>query len=90
MVVVAAFQFDDVNIDKLWEHGIVPRQVDDILDSKFVVVPNRTARRARYLLIGRDRSGQCIAVPIEPSYDPVVWRPITAWYCKAVEAVKLT
>ncbi len=79
---VEGFLFDDDSVDKFATHGIGERQVDQVLDSDFVIVPNRKRRRALYLLVGRDLGGMCIAVPIEPTRDPGIWRPITAWPCK--------
>jgi hypothetical protein len=40
-------------------------------------------------VIGHDNGGACIAVPVEPTHDPSVWRPITAWPCKQSERAKL-
>lgn len=87
--VIASFVYDDENEDKLWEHGIVREQVDDVQTRPHTVRRNRRHRRAPLMVIGLDRSGQCIAIPVEPTYDPVVWRPVTAWYCKESEAVRL-
>ena len=89
MVQIRAFLFDDENEEKLAAHGIKSRQVDQILDDEFLVAANRKARRAAYLVIGRDWGGMCIAVPIEPTPNPYVWRPVTAWRCKASEEARL-
>jgi uncharacterized DUF497 family protein len=83
------FLIDDENEAKIAAHGIRSEQVVQILDDEFLVVPNRKGRRGVYLVIGHDWGGACIAVPIEPTHDPVVWRPITAWPCKPGEAVRL-
>lgn len=86
MIRIDAFLFDAVNEDKIAAHGLAVLQVSQLLDQEFVVVPNRKARRAAYLVIGRDHGGTCIAVPIEPmTYDQTLWRPITAWRCKDSE-----
>jgi len=82
---IAAFQFDDKNIEKFATHGLTDRQVDQILDNEFLVVPNRKTGRGSYLLLGTDNGGACIAAPVEPTTDPEVWRPITAWPCKDSE-----
>jgi hypothetical protein len=50
---------------------------------------NRKGRRAPYLVIGEDHGGACIAIPIEPTYDEAIWRPVTAWPCKAHERSRL-
>lgn len=77
--------FDEVNEDEMANHGIAPEQVLQVLDGPYKVKKNRRARRATHLIVGRDRQGQCIAIPIEPTYERTIWRPITAWFCKRHE-----
>lgn len=90
MAQVLAFLFDEDNIEKFAAHGLAWWQVEDILDdTQRVVVPNRRRRRAAFLVIGRDRSGRCIAAPIESTWDPTLWRPVTAWPCKRNESARL-
>jgi uncharacterized DUF497 family protein len=89
MIQIYAFLFDDENEEKLALHGIRTEQVEQILDERPLILPNRKGRRAAYLMIGRDWGGACIAVPIEPTHDPRVWRPVTAWRCKASEEARL-
>lgn len=86
---VEGFQFDDDNSQKFGAHGLTDRQVDQILDNEFLVVPNRRSRRGSYLLLGTDNGGACIAVPIEPTAESGIWRPITAWPCKQAERIHL-
>ncbi|MCH8993648.1 MAG: hypothetical protein IH959_01605 [Chloroflexi bacterium] len=81
--------FDDENIDKMWEHGILQEQVRQVLDNRPAIVVNRRERRGLYVITGRDNGGACISVPIEPTSDPLVWRPITAWPCKDSEEARL-
>ena len=88
-VSVTAFAFDDVNAEKFARHGLTDRQVRQVLDNENVIVPNRKRRRAPRLLIGRDHGGTCIAIPIEPTLEPSVWRPVTAWRCKDRERARL-
>jgi len=91
--VVEGFLFDEVNEEKFSMHGLSYRPVLQILDDEchgeYHMVRNRRRRRGLYLLIGRDHGGQRIAVPIEPTHDPTVWRPITAWPCKQSELRQL-
>jgi len=77
--------FDDTNEEKLWAHSLTISQVDQILDNAYAIVRNRQNRRAPKLLIGRDHGGQCIAVPIEPTYYSGYWRPVTGWPFKPRE-----
>jgi hypothetical protein len=82
-------QIDDENIEKMWAHGVLPEQLLQMLGNRPLVIANRKDRRGIYLVIGRDDGGACIATPIEPTPDPVVWRPITAWPCKKNEEGRL-
>ena len=77
---------DDRNEAKINDHGLSVRQVVQILGNEHMILRNRRRRRtAMYLVIGRDDGGACIAVPVEKTPEPGVWRPVTAWRCKAAE-----
>lgn len=86
---VEAFAIDDFNESKFWSHGLTREAVLQVLGNRRVVVRNRKGRAANHLLIGRDDSRRCIAIPIIPTQDPYTWRPATAWFCKPSEAAKL-
>lgn len=79
------FVFDDENEEEMAAHGISPDHVLQVLDEPFKVKKNRRSRRATHLIVGRDRQGQCIAVPVEQTHTRGLWRPITAWFCKPHE-----
>lgn len=85
-ITVADFQFSERADTKMWNHGIDFDQLREVLNHRYVVKRNRNDRSAEYFLIGRDNNGRCIAVPMLPTDDPYLWRPITAWYCKPSEA----
>ena len=86
---VEALLIDEDNEDKFAIHGLNSRQVVEVLEYEHLIVPNRKQRRGLFLLIGKDRGGACIAVPIEPTNDPALWRPVTAWRCKDSERARL-
>ena len=86
---ITGFLFDDDNEAKMARHGISPRQVSQILDGEHVIVSNRGKRRGLYLFIGQDHGGACISVPVEPTHDRALWRPITAWPSKKHERARL-
>jgi uncharacterized DUF497 family protein len=88
-ITINAFLYDDDNEEKFAAHGVTAVQVDQVLDGDITIHSNRKERRGLYLVIGRDYGGRCLAVPIEPTHDPVVWRPITAWPCKPNEEARL-
>jgi hypothetical protein len=76
--------------DQMWQHGVYLDQLREaIWAGRYVVTPNRRDRAASHLLIGRDQQGRCLVAPIVGTDDPVVWRVITAWYCKSGEAAIL-
>jgi uncharacterized DUF497 family protein len=89
MPLVTDFLFDDENEDKIARHGLSAQRVLQVLDQEHILVPNRKSRRASHLLIGTDHGGACIAIPIEPTHDPTLWRPVTAWPCKDNEYARL-
>lgn len=79
---VEGFLIDDDNEAKFWHHGLTVTQIMQVLDHPHRIKRNRKERRASHLVIGRDGQGRCIAVPIEATHIPRVWRPVTAWPCK--------
>ena len=86
---IAELEFTDHTIAKLWSHGIVPDQLYAVLDGFWTVIRNRKHRTASHVLLGTDDQGFCLAIPIVATDDPLMWRPITAWYCKSSEAAIL-
>jgi hypothetical protein len=88
-VTIYDFAIDDDNIEKFAAHGLSARRVLQVLDNDFEIVSNRKGRAAPLLVIGRDNGGACIAVPVVPTYDRTVWRPVTAWLCKGSEEAVL-
>lgn len=88
-ITVLDFRMTRTAESKFWTHGIDVEQVFQMLENEYVVDRNRKHRAAGRVLIGRDNHGRCIAVPILPTDDPTIWRPVTAWYCKPAEFAKL-
>ncbi|MBI4287626.1 MAG: hypothetical protein HY671_04245 [Chloroflexi bacterium] len=80
---------DEENEEKFAAHGVSARQVTEVLGNVHVVLKNRKQRRGLYLLVGKDKSGRCIAVPVEATHKKTLWRPITAWPCKQSEETLL-
>jgi len=89
MRIIAGFLIDEVNEEKFWSHGLSSHDVVEGLENPRILVPNRQGRAAPYLIIGCDHQERCIAVPVQPTNDPVIWRPVTAWFCKPHEAALL-
>ena len=88
-VTITRFLFDDENEEKFAAHNVSAEQVYQALRNPHIIVSNRKERRARHLLIGRDDGGACLAIPVTPTTDPAIWRPVTAWRCKDRELAVL-
>lgn len=73
----------------MWEHRVDAEHLYSVISGNYIVRPNRAHRAAPYLVIGEDDEGRCLAIPVVPTDDPNIWRPVTAWRCKASEAAKL-
>ena len=86
---ILEFLIDEDNEAKFTEHGLTSRQIVQVLDRTHLIVKNRRRRRASHMIIGRDHGGACVAVPIEPTHETTIWRPVTAWPCKASEHARL-
>lgn len=87
-ITVAALIIETHTADHMWErHLIDSEQVREILDGRYVVIPNHGT--APYRIIGRDYQGRCIAAPIAPTHDPLVWIVASAWYCDKEEQMIL-
>ena len=83
------FLFDDDNEREVAAHGVMPIEILQVLENQSVIQPNRRARRGTFLLIRVTNGGSCLAIPIESTHAPGIWRPITAWPCKRSEFAKL-
>ena len=86
---VLEFLIDEDNESKFADHGLTVRQVLQVLESPHLIVRNRSRRRAAHLIVGRDHGGACLVIPIEPTHERTLWRPVTAWPCKSSELTRL-
>jgi hypothetical protein len=57
----------------------------DVLQRRFTMIANESGRGGSHLLIGRNRQGDCLTIPVE--YDELTrdWVAITVWRCTARE-----
>ena len=74
---------------QMFRRGITTDQLLEVLANRYVISRNRKQRSASHIILGHDNSGRCLAVPVVPTGDPLVWRALTAWPCKPSEAAKL-
>ncbi len=71
--------FDDGNLAQLDRHNISFEDVVAVLHGDPKFFRNKRGRAGTRLMIGTDRSGRILAVPIIETPVKGVWRPITAW-----------
>lgn len=90
--IITALLMDDENRDKFAFHGLSDNQVSQLLGNDNVILPNRRTdiHKATHVLIGRDNGGAPIFAPIEPTHEPDLWRPVTAWPATGWELAQLT
>ena len=86
---IEGFLIDEENEEKMAAHGLSTHRVIEMLENTHLILRNRKRRRGLYLIVGRDNGGACIAVPVEATRERTLWRPITAWPCKAQEETLL-
>ena len=79
MPVYRELAFDDDNLAELDRHNISPDDVLAVLYGQPKFFANKKGRSGTRLMIGPDRSGRLLAVPIVETPVRGVWRPITAW-----------
>ena len=83
------FLFDYGNEEEFAVHGVSSVEVLQVLGNRYLIQPNRRARRGAFLVIGTTDGGSCLAIPIKPTHDREIWRPMTAWPCKRSGIAKL-
>lgn len=86
---IAYLDLTERAIGKAAWHKISEDQIYAVLGHVRVALRNRAKRVASHVLYGMDDQGRCLAIPNIPTDDPLIWRPIIAWYCKPSEVAIL-
>lgn len=77
---VAEFEFDDDNLDELWEHRITEDDVLSVHEGRTVFLRNKNQATGTHKMIGRDARGRLLTIIIVPvSRREGIWRPITGY-----------
>lgn len=74
--------FDDRNREKMHGHGISVRQALEVVDECPRLLRNDAPDGAPFLLVGPDKSGTFVTMPIDPTNEYGTWRPRTAYPSK--------
>ena len=86
---IEEFPIDDDNEEKIANHLVDGDQDSPDTRQRPCHTFEQDGAAGLYLVLGRDHGGACIAVPIEPTHQYSVWRPITAWPCKRTDRSQL-
>jgi uncharacterized DUF497 family protein len=69
--------------DKLGARAISIEEAQQLLDNRYLVVPNPRRRRqrqlARRLLIGKTDGGRALTLVVERTREPTTWLIVTGW-----------
>jgi len=79
-VTVLGFSIDERTEAHLEAHDVLVEALSEVLEGEHRIRRNKRNRRATHVITGFDRHGYCLAICIEPTHDPVIWIPVTAWY----------
>ena len=69
-------------------HGISIRQALEVVDEQPRLLRNDAPDGARLLLVGPDKSGTFVTMPIDPTDEFGTWRPRTAYPSKLSEEAR--
>jgi len=78
-VEVRALFWDEQNEGHIADHGVTPREVNQMVENPHIVVKNRNHRRGQHLMIGRTHGGRVLTVPLAKTRLRDTWRPTTAY-----------
>lgn len=82
---IETFLFDRGVEAALMVSGLTAKQALEVLEHEYVIVPSIDPRSDDYILVGYDNRGICITLPIVPTHEPSVWRPLDGWPCNPEE-----
>src|SRR5207253_10921910 len=82
---IRAFAYDEGNLWEMGRHGVSALECDQALENGLAIRRNRRDRAAEWIAFGRTDGGDCLAIPVDPTDQPGIWRPATAWRCKPHE-----
>lgn len=87
---VAEFEFDDDNLDELWEHGLTDEDVLYVHErSDTLFLRNKKRAGGTHKMVGRDARGRLLTIILSPvSRRQGIWRPVTGYPSNSYECTK--
>ena len=75
-IVVKELEWDELNIDHIARHNVIPEEVYEVCNSQPV---ERKGHKDRIFLIGSTQKGRIMTVILNPTEKQGIYRPITAY-----------
>jgi hypothetical protein len=73
-------------IKKLGTRGISRREVEQLINNRYVIAPNRGRRRrgarrirTRRIVVGRTNGGRMLTLVVQRTPEPTSWTVVTGW-----------
>jgi hypothetical protein len=88
-IYVAQLVFDEVNVAKLWSHGVTIREALEVVGGTPKAFRNHS-RGAPWILIGHTASGRLPTFPLDPGSEEGSWRPRTGYDSSKKESRRYT
>ena len=73
------FEWDEGNASELARHGIVPEEVEEVLDNHPAWTPNKRFRAGYWRMTGRTNGGRRLTIAVEYEGHGYILRAITGW-----------
>ncbi len=88
MAQVQELEWDEVNEEHAWAHGLTPTIAEEVLTNTPIFLRNKKGLAGTHLVVGPDRHGRFWTFSILPTRRSGVWRPITGWPSSKGEVVR--
>lgn len=87
---VAEFEFDDDNLDELWDHQITDEDVFSVHErGDTIFLRNKNNEAGTHKMVGRDANGRLLTIILKPiSRREGIWRPVTGYLSNSYEERK--
>jgi hypothetical protein len=70
--------FDQLNMEKMAQYNVTIREALEMIDGSPKGFRNHS-EGAPWILVGATRSGRMLTMPLDPTAEPAIWRPRTAY-----------
>lgn len=75
-ILIRQLTWDNWNVEHIAQHNIIPDEVQEVCNSDRI---EREGHKQRIFLVGPTKKGRMLSVILEPTENPEIYRPITAY-----------